>query len=163
MYIKILNGQPHGHPILADNFITAYPDIDINNLPDDWAPFIRLERPRLETYETLTESYIWDGDTVTDSLIVTSMTADEITAKQNAVKESWISSGGHPDWSFDADTCTHKPPPMPDDGQVYVWDFNEERWVVVVTTTVDLGLPSYPTDGQTYRYSDLRGTWIPKP
>jgi hypothetical protein len=162
MYIKILNGQPDGHPILADNFTTAHPDIDINNLPDDWAPFIRLERPKLGPYETLTESYIWDGDTVTDGLVVTSMTADEITAKQNIVKAAWVSDNGNPDWSFDVDTCTHKPPPMPDDGQVYAWDFDEERWLAVDATTVDLGLPSYPTDGQAYRYSDLRGTWIPK-
>ena len=33
--IKIVDGVPIDHPILLDNFISSYPDIDLNNLPED--------------------------------------------------------------------------------------------------------------------------------
>jgi|APGre2960657373_1045057.scaffolds.fasta_scaffold00235_4 hypothetical protein len=43
--IKIVDGVPIDHPILLDNFISAYPDIDLNNLPAQWAKFERLAEP----------------------------------------------------------------------------------------------------------------------
>jgi hypothetical protein len=43
--IKIVDGVPVDHPILLDNFVSAYPDIDLNNLPAPWAKFERLEEP----------------------------------------------------------------------------------------------------------------------
>ena len=37
LYIQIRNGQPHEHPIFADNFRQAFPDVDTENLPDTFA------------------------------------------------------------------------------------------------------------------------------
>lgn len=45
--IRIVNGAPFEHPILASNFVHAFPDIDIKNLPPEYAYFNRLERPIL--------------------------------------------------------------------------------------------------------------------
>jgi len=42
LYIQIKNGQPFEHPIFEDNFIEAFPDADINNLPSEFAKFRRI-------------------------------------------------------------------------------------------------------------------------
>lgn len=42
LYIQIRNGQTFHHPIFEDNFIQAFPDIDINNLPPEFARFRRI-------------------------------------------------------------------------------------------------------------------------
>ncbi len=52
LYIQILDGQPHEHPIHGDNFREAFPDIDTSNLPSNFARFERVEAPILGSYET---------------------------------------------------------------------------------------------------------------
>jgi hypothetical protein len=42
LYIQIKDGQPFEHPIFEDNFIEAFPDVDINNLPFGFAKFRRI-------------------------------------------------------------------------------------------------------------------------
>lgn len=46
LFIQIRDGQPHEHPILFDNFVQAFPDIDVNNLPPEFAVFERVPQPR---------------------------------------------------------------------------------------------------------------------
>jgi len=41
-YIQIKDGQPFEHPILEDNILAAFPDVDINNLPPELAKFKRI-------------------------------------------------------------------------------------------------------------------------
>jgi hypothetical protein len=50
-FIRIENGQPVDHPITIDNFLTVFPDIDIVNLPDNYAYFLRLPRPKVGPYQ----------------------------------------------------------------------------------------------------------------
>jgi hypothetical protein len=42
LYIQIKNGQPFEHPILEDNFIETFPNLDVNNLPPEFARFRRI-------------------------------------------------------------------------------------------------------------------------
>jgi hypothetical protein len=42
LYIQIRDDQPFEHPIFEDNFIQAFPDKDINNLPPEFAKFRRI-------------------------------------------------------------------------------------------------------------------------
>jgi hypothetical protein len=42
LYIQIKDGQPFEHPIFEDNFIEAFPNVDINNLPLEFAKFRRI-------------------------------------------------------------------------------------------------------------------------
>jgi len=42
LYIQIKDNQTINHPIFEDNFIQAFPDIDINNLPNEFAKFRRI-------------------------------------------------------------------------------------------------------------------------
>lgn len=83
LYIQIRDGQPHEHPIFADNFKLAFPDVDVNNLPADrFAKFIRVAQPVPGTYEVYEGvTYEWVGDVVKDVHHVRPMTAKEKTAK----------------------------------------------------------------------------------
>lgn len=88
LYIQIRDGQPHEHPIFADNFKLAFPDVDVNNLPADrFAKFLRVAQPVLGTYEVYEGvTYEWTGDVVKDVHHVRPMTAKEKTAKTAQLK-----------------------------------------------------------------------------
>jgi hypothetical protein len=84
LYIQIRDGQPYEHPILADNFRQAFPDIDTNNLPlDRFAKFIRVSPPEIGNFE-IDEgcSYQWVDGVVKDIHLVRQMTDEERVAKQ---------------------------------------------------------------------------------
>ena len=67
LFIQIRDGQPHEHPILGDNFRQAFPHIDTDNLPPEFAKFVRMPPPELKEGEViLGVSYAWDGDVVKD-------------------------------------------------------------------------------------------------
>jgi len=51
LFIKIENGQPFEHPITEENFVLAFPDIDLNNLPEWVAPFERVAKPVVGMFE----------------------------------------------------------------------------------------------------------------
>jgi hypothetical protein len=67
LYIQIRNGKPFDHPILDSNFKGAFPHIDTNNLPPEFARFERVTVPQDKKYEVYQETtYEWLGDIVTD-------------------------------------------------------------------------------------------------
>ena len=82
LYIQIRDGQPHEHPIFADNFKMAFPYVDTQNLPDTFAKFIRVAAPTpgiYEVYEGVT--YQWVDGVVKDVHSVRPMTDEERAAK----------------------------------------------------------------------------------
>jgi hypothetical protein len=82
LYIQIRDGQPHEHPIFADNFRAAFPDVDTANLPDTFAKFIRVDAPVPDTYEVYEGvTYQWVDGVVKDVHSVRPMTDEERTAK----------------------------------------------------------------------------------
>lgn len=82
LYIQIRDGQPHEHPIFADNFREAFPDVDTENLPDTFAKFIRVDQPVPDTYEVYEGvSYQWVDGVVKDVHSVRPMTDEERAAK----------------------------------------------------------------------------------
>lgn len=89
LYIKILDGQPYEHPIFADNFKIAFPDVDVNNLPvDSFAKFVRVDVPVLGVYEVYEGvTYQWVGEVVKDVHSVRSMTDEERAVKTAALEE----------------------------------------------------------------------------
>ncbi len=136
LFIRIKNGQPFEHPIFGDNFREAFPDVDVNNLPPEFARFERFEPPVLGPYQKNQRvQYERGADGVyRDVWYHDEMTAAEIEAKQNAVKAQWAASEVTPkSWSFDAPTCSFLPPvPYPQDGKVYVWDEPSLSWIEIV-------------------------------
>lgn len=86
LYIRIVNGQPFEHPIFGDNFREAFPQVDVNNLPSEFARFERIEKPNTcATFEIEECSYQWVDGIVKDVWTVRAMTAEEIVIKQSEI------------------------------------------------------------------------------
>lgn len=135
LYIRIKDGQPLEHPILGENFVQAFPDVDVNNLPPEFARFERVDAPEQGVYEKLRLEYEQGADGVyRDTWYCVPMTPEEIKAKQDSVKADWAASVGYISWIFDAETCTFYPPvPRPSDGKIYTWDEAMVSWREVIT------------------------------
>ena len=131
LFIRIKDGQPFEHPILGDNFRQSFPHIDTNNLPAEFARFVRVETPTLGPYEkNQTVSYQLINGVYTDVFVCEQMTAEEIAATQQEAKDSWTTNGGFASWTFDEATCTHIPPtPKPNDDKRYAWNEEQLAWV----------------------------------
>ena len=129
LYIRIKNGQPVEHPMMQENFVACFPNININNLPSEFARFIRVEPPTLAVYEVCEGcTYEWEGDYVTDVHHVRDMTQEEKIAKQDAAKALWAENG-YTSWVFNEKTCSFDPPaPYPTDGNPYRWDEETTSW-----------------------------------
>ena len=134
LYIRIKDGQPFEHPILGDNFRQAFPTIDTNNLPLEFARFERISPPTAgvyEVYEGLT--YEWVDGIVKDTHHVRPMTDQEKQAKQDAVKDAWAAGPNYVSWVFDEATCSFKPPiPYPDDGKRFRWNEALIAWIEIM-------------------------------
>jgi hypothetical protein len=116
LYIETENGQIKNHPAFGDNLLQAF-----GSIPAHWEPFTRVERPVPGIYQLLeSEEAVYakvDG-VWTDVWTVRDMTAEEKTAKQQAVitafndrpqAENWAA------WTLDEATCAMVPPiPRPE-------------------------------------------------
>jgi hypothetical protein len=133
LFIRIQNGQPFEHPILGDNFRQAFPHIDVNNLPSDFAKFVRVTPPVLGPYEkNQTVSYQLVNGVYTDVFACDQLTAEEIALKQQAVKDEWAVNNGFASWTFNETTCVFEAPtPMPNNGKFYRWDEPTKSWIEV--------------------------------
>lgn len=132
LFIRIKDGQPFEHPIFGENFRQAFPDVDTNNLPPEFARFVRVQPPAVGAYEkNQTVSYQLVDGVYTDVFTCEQMTAEEIAAKQQAVKDLWAANG-FASWTFNEATCSFDAPtPRPTDGKFYQWDEPTTSWVEV--------------------------------
>lgn len=88
LFIQIRDGQPFAHPIFGDNFREAFPHIDVNNLPPEYARFERVACPHNATlFEVDVVSYQWVNGIVKDVWSVRDMTEEERAAKTEQVRE----------------------------------------------------------------------------
>ena len=86
LYIRIKDGVPFEHPILEDNFKEAFPNIDVNNLPPEFAKFIRIQPSiKPEFYSVLVNTYQFVDNIVQDVWSTRSMTEQEKTNKNTSV------------------------------------------------------------------------------
>jgi hypothetical protein len=86
LYIQIRDGQPYEHPILGNNFKEAFPHIDVNNLPPEFARFERLPNPEIATtYQVNVVSYQWENGVVKDVWSVREMTQEEKAQKNQEI------------------------------------------------------------------------------
>lgn len=132
LYIRIKDGQPFEHPILGDNFRAAFPKINTDNLPPEFARFKRVEAPILGAYQKNQRvQYERNEDgVVCDVWYCDQMSEEEKIEKQNQVKNQWTENGGFASWTFDDETCSFVAPiPRPDDGNVYFWNEESLSWV----------------------------------
>jgi hypothetical protein len=160
LFIRIKDGQPFEHPIFGDNFCQAFPNVDVNNLPAEFARFERVERPTLGVYEVLasdeTTYELIDG-IYKDVWHKRDMTAEEKTAKQDDVKTFWANREYAVNWSawtFDEDQCAYVPPiPRPDpvQGKIVWWCGANSNWKEV---------PQRPVDQNQYKFDFLAWNWV---
>ena len=132
LFIRIKDGAPFEHPIMADNFSQAFPDVDTENLPAEFAKFVRIAPPKLGVYEkNQTVSYQLVDGVYTDVFTCEQMTVQEIASKQQQVKDSWANINGFASWTFNEQTCAYEPPtPMPTDTtKRYAWDEPTLTWI----------------------------------
>jgi len=127
LFIRIKDGQPFEHPIFGDNFCQAFPSIDVNNLPPEFAKFKRLEVPVLGVYELMASeqsTYEKINDVWTDVWHIRNMTTEEKTAKQQAVITKFNDreyASNWSAWTLDEATCTMIPPiPRPAVDQIKI-------------------------------------------
>jgi hypothetical protein len=132
LIIRIKDGQPFEHPILEENFRAAFPGIDLETLPSEFARFERVAAPEIGPYEVYqgVEYQLVDG-VYKDVHVVTQLTDEEKTVKQNNVKLRWLEHGW-PSWVFNEETCAFEPPiPKPEDNKRYRWDEATTSWIEV--------------------------------
>jgi len=82
LYIRLTDGgNAFEHPILEENLISAFPGIDLNNLPAGLARFVRVPQPSqpLGLFEKWVCTYVLmeDGKTYTDIWSVEAMSQSE--------------------------------------------------------------------------------------
>lgn len=132
LFIQIKNGLPFQHPILGDNFRQVFPDIDVNNLPPEFARFERIPQPLIGIYQIYDGvTYEWIDGIVKDVHHIRDMTIEEKTAKQDSVKTDWVQNSGYASWIFDEELCSFVPPiPYPTDGNNYTWDEQSISWTI---------------------------------
>ena len=126
-FIRIKNGNPFEHPILEDNFKQAFPDIDIDNLPEEFAEFIRIPQPDITTFQVCEGcTYEREGDSFKDVHSIRDMTETE---KSDKIAEaySYLPEG----WSLNEETLqvSFKPPPKPDESGNWIFNFKQKAWV----------------------------------
>lgn len=147
------------HPIVKENLLQVFPDIDLENLPSWLTTFERIEVPILGPYQVFEgTTYTWINpvtkDGAKDVHHIRQMTDEEKIAKQERVKEEWAASDAFPSWIFDEETCLFHPPiPYPENvtsGITYLWSEQNIKWVLV---------SAYPTDGGSYIFNPDTEEW----
>lgn len=132
-FIQIRDGNPVEHPVLESNMRLAFPDVDLDNLPETWAEFIRVPMPTIGPYQVYQGvNYQWVDGKVQDVHLVREMIESERQEKIEYVKNQWASGGGFPSWTFNETECRFDPPaPYPDGDQIFVWDEPTLSWKAI--------------------------------
>lgn len=88
LYIRLRNGQPFEHPLFEENVRQAFPELDLTNLPADWARFTRYQQPGADVlpvgvFEVAEVKYTLSTDSTTwqDTWTTRSMTDAERNKK----------------------------------------------------------------------------------
>jgi len=130
--IQMENGTPVNHPMIMSNFTQCFPEVDLENLPENFAFFVRVERPEVNPYQivfTADPEYIVREDgVVTDNWVITEYTPNQKQAKI----DYFLANKPFPSWLFDEETCSCYPPiPYPTDGNKYDWDETTTNWILL--------------------------------
>jgi len=167
LYIRIKDGKPFEHPIFGDNFRQAFPHIDTDNLPPEFARFVRVAAPTVGLFEVCEECVYELVDGVyTDIHNVRPMTAEEKAARIEQARANL-----RPNWTLNEETLQSSPPPRPTVKGAYPYKFNMEtnQWLESDVPPFPSWVPSEdglryvaPTprpEGQ-YRWDEPTLSWV---
>ena len=127
LFIRIKDGKAFEHPIFGDNFRQAFPGIDIDNLPPEFARFVRVNPPTVGVFEVCEECVYELVDGVyTDVHHVRPMTDEE-----KAVKIAEARANLRPNWTLNEETLRPIQPPRPTvkGAYPYKFDMKTNEWV----------------------------------
>ena len=149
LYLKIKNGQPDGHPVQQDNLAHAFPNIDLDNLPEEWANFKRVQPPTPGIFQRVNDwgTYIEIDGVWQDSWVITDMSQEE----KDALIARFRADPPFPNAILNIENLTWNKPEKPTDGQNYIFNPSTGTWVVV---------PIKPDDGKRYRFSWFTMNWV---
>jgi len=166
LYIRIKDGKPFEHPILGDNFRQAFPHIDTNNLPPEFARFVRVAAPtNIGVFEVCEESVYELVDGVyTDIHNVRPMTAEE-----KAVRIEQARANLPANWTLNEETLQSSPPLRPTTGGPWRFDRITNDWVIATEppfpswTLSEEGtryMPPTPRPEGQYRWDEATLSWV---
>lgn len=169
LYIRIKNDQPFEHPISGNNFCQAFPNINVNNLPPEFARFERVERPVLGEYEVMvseTSTYELVDGVWKDVWHKRDMTAEEREAKRQAnikaLQDFWAARPQAENWAtwvFNEETLQHNPPiPRPAADQTKLDAGINTFWCGADNNWKDT--PVKPVDENQYAFDFLAWQWV---
>jgi len=155
LYIETENGVTKNHPAFEDNLRQAF-----GSIPAHWEPFTRVERPNgvYQILESENVTYAKVNSVWTDVWAVRDMTAEEKTAKQQAVITAFnaqYQASNWSTWTLDEATCVMVPPiprPAPVEGVMMLWCGADNNWKVA---------PAYPVDNNQYKFDFSAWQWVP--
>jgi hypothetical protein len=147
LYIQIRDGQPHEHPIFADNFRAAFPDVDTQNLPDTFAKFIRVDAPVPDTYEVYEGvTYQWFDGVVKDVHSVRAMTDEERVTKDVELAEQAVQMANAMH-QFRMERCQQMADETEDATQKQLWLdclAAHQAWVLESVNPITPAFPLFP-------------------
>jgi len=154
LYIETENGVTKNHPAFEDNLRQAF-----GSIPAHWEPFTRVERPNgvYQILESENVTYAKVNSVWTDVWAVRDMTAEEKTAKQQAVITAFnaqYQASNWSTWTLDEATCVMVPPiprPAPVEGVTMFWCGADNNWKEA---------PAYPVDNNQYKFDFIAWTWV---
>lgn len=129
LVIKIENGEPVNHPILEENLRTLIPDLDIDNLPEGYARFVRKPYPELDNLKMVERTnYVIDpvlstqiNKVWTDEYIIRDLTEEEmleLVDNETKLRNEKMAKD------------SNAPYPAPEDGNLYVWSSRLNQWII---------------------------------
>lgn len=111
-FIKVKDGKAVDYPIQEDNFRQAFPNIDVENLPDTFALVQNVPIPKMKVYQKyIKTNFEVVGKQVKETHEIKDFTNTEKKALQNKVKNSMEKSVPK-DYVFVDSLCSYVPQKM---------------------------------------------------
>ena len=167
LYIQIKDGQPFEHPILGDNFRQAFPSIDTENLPPEFAKFIRVDHPPIGVFEVYVDcTYELVNGVCTDIHNIRPMTTEEKASRIEQARTNLPAN-----WTLDEETLLISPPPRPTVRGEYPYQLDQEtgQWIMSSIPPFPSWIPSEdglryvaptPKPEGRYRWDESTLSWI---
>lgn len=132
-FLKIENGKIISHAIAEENLLQVYPEIDLENLKNNYVEVELTQPPGLSFYEIYEGvNYEKIGDKYKSVHLKRTMTDEEKVKKQEQIKQAWIANNNPLSWIFNKESGDFSSPvPYPNDGKTYRWDEPTTSWILV--------------------------------
>lgn len=132
LYIELKNGEPINHPMLETNMEMIYPVMNLDNLPENFCKFVRVDAP-VPKWDEVVEGPEYK---IIDGICYDVWTVNKISdEKRQQMLDELAASNPYPSWTVDIVNHNLIPPtPYPETG-AWVWDESSLSWVEYIEPT----------------------------